>query len=127
VSKTLGPGGFGAGFSKHYWNLIKYDFYQCISEFFIHGKLLRKINHTFIILILKRENPSETQHYRLISLCNTIYMTISKILVNRLRPVLDNLVSPLQSAFIPGRFVHDNILLTHEIMHKFKNIKGKTA
>jgi len=33
----------------------------------------------------------------------------------------------VQSAFIPGRSIHDNILLMHEIMHKFKKIKGKTA
>jgi len=48
-------------------------------------------------------------------------------MVNRLRPLLDTLVSPVQSAFIPGRSIHENILLTHEIMHKFKKIKGKQA
>ena len=54
-------------------------------------------------------------------------MTISKILVNRFLSLLDKLISPLQSAFIPRRSIHDNILLTHEIMHKFKKAKGKTA
>ena len=48
-------------------------------------------------------------------------------MVNRLRPLLDKLVSPVQSAFIPGRSIHDNILIMHEIMHKFKKTKGKTA
>ena len=47
-TKTSGPDGCGAGFFKHYWNLIKHDFYLCISEFFIHGKMLRQINHTLI-------------------------------------------------------------------------------
>ena len=126
-SKTPGPDGFGAGFFKHYWNLIKSDFYQCITEFFINGKLIRQISHTFLTLIPKRDNPSETQHYRPISLCNTVYKTISKILANRLRSLLDKLISPLQSAFIRGLSIHDNIPLTHEIMHKFKKVKGKTA
>ena len=100
--KTQGPDGFGAGFFKHYWDIIKTDFYQCVAEFFKHGKLLKQINHTFITLITKRDNPFKTHHYRPISLCNTVYKTISKIIVNRLRPLLDNLISPLQSAFIPG-------------------------
>ena len=89
--------------------------------------MLRQINHTFIALIPKRDNPAETQHFRPISLCNTVYKTISKILVNRMRPLLDKPVSPVQSAFVPGRSIHENILLTHEIMHKFRKIKGKKA
>lgn len=56
-----------------------------------------------------------------------MYKIISKILVSCLRPLLDKLVSPFQSAFIPGRSIHDNILITHKVMHKFKVTKGKTA
>ena len=66
------------------------DFYHCVVEFFTNGRLLRQLNHTFIALIPKRDNPSETHHLRPISPCNTIYKTISKILVNRVRPLLDN-------------------------------------
>jgi len=127
ANKTPGPDGFGAGFFQHYWEQIKGDFCQCVLEFFKNGKILKQINHTFITLIPKRSSPSETSHYRPISLCNTVYKNISKLLVNRLRPLLDKLISPLQSAFIPGRSIHDNILLTHEIMHKYKETTGKFA
>jgi len=44
-----------------------------------------------------------------------------------MRPLLDKLISPVQSAFVPGRSIHDNILLTHEIMPKFKNLKSRTS
>jgi len=47
--------------------------------------------------------------------------------VNRLRLSLDKLISPFQSAFVPGRSIHDNILLTHEILYKFKKCQTKTA
>jgi len=35
-------------------------------------------------------------------------------------------MSPAQSAFILGRAIHDDILLTQEIIHKF-NLKGKSV
>ena len=50
-TKTSGPDGFGVGFFKNYWNVIQYDFYDSIREFFTQGKMLREINHTFIALI----------------------------------------------------------------------------
>jgi len=43
-------------------------------------------------------------HYRSISLCSTIYKVILKILVNRLRSILDSLVFHFQSVFIPDKF-----------------------
>lgn len=48
-----------------------------------------------------------------------------KCLVNRIRPLLDSIISPWQSSFLPGRGTHDNILLTKEIVHKFRTYKGK--
>ena len=93
----------------------------------MNEKILKEINHTFIALIPKTNSPTQTSHYRPISLCSTIYKIILKILVNRLRLLLDRIISPFYSAFVPGRFIHDNILVTHEIMHKFKNFKTKTA
>ena len=126
-NKTPGPDGFGAGFFKHYWHLIKKDLFNCVLEFFVSGKILKEINHTFIALIAKTSSPSQISHFRPISLCSTIYKIILKILVNRMRPLLDRLISPFQSAFIPGRSIHDNILLTHEIMHKFRNMRTKMA
>jgi len=122
-TKTPIPDGFGAGFFKPYWELIKEDLYNCIKEFFTRGKLLWQVNHMFIALIPKIQNPSQTYHFRPISLCWTIYKTIFKILVNRLHPLLDKLISPFQSAFVSGRAIHDDILITHEIMHKFKTLK----
>ena len=96
-----------------------------MKSFFQSGKMLRQINHTVITLIPKCENPTSTNHYRPISLCSTIYKIISKILTNRLKPVLQKLVHPLQGAFVANRAIQDNILIAHEIFHSFKSRKGK--
>ena len=107
--------------------LLKNDIFNSVTTFFTNDKTLKEINHAFIAIIPKVPYPTQTNQYKPISLCPTIYNVISKILVNRLRPLLDKSMSLFQSAFIPGRSIHDNILLTHEIMHKYKNMKTKTA
>ena len=126
-NKTPGPDGFGAGLFKTYWSILKSDLFNNVVEFFRKGKLLKEINHTFLALIPKISNPSNTGHFRPISLCSTLFKIIAKIMANRLRPLLDKIISPFQSTFIPGRSIHDNILLTHEILHKFKQLKSKQA
>jgi len=46
-------------------------------------------------------------------------------MTNRLRPIIAKIISPFQTTFVPGRSIHDNILLTREIMHKFKRLNSK--
>lgn len=49
----------------------------------------------------------------------------SKLLVNRLRAVLKNLVSDFQNAFVPSRLISDNILIVHAIIEHIRRKKGK--
>ena len=81
------------------------------------------INDTTIVLILNVKNPQSIKDFRPISLCNVIYKIISKCLVNRLRPLLDGMISPTQSAFIPGRLISDNALIAFECIHSLSTLK----
>ena len=89
--------------------------------------MLKEINRTFIILIPKSDNLESPNHYRPISLCNAYYKIITKILANRVKPLINKIVSPLQGAFALGRLINDNVPLTHEIMHLFKKKKDKSS
>ncbi|KAL8143934.1 hypothetical protein V2J09_016966 [Rumex salicifolius] len=67
------------------------------------GVLPTAANETILHLIGKVASPEMVSQFRPISLCNVIYKMITKILSKRLQPLMDKLVSPMQSSFIPGR------------------------
>lgn len=79
------------------------------------------------MLIRKVPNPESVSQYRPISLCNYLYKILSKVLTNHLRPLLSELISPTQNAFVAGRQIHDNIGIAHELFHflKTRRTKGK--
>ena len=86
------------------------------------------MNDTYICLILKVKSPQKITEFRPISLCNVVYRLISKILANRLKRVLDAVIDELQSAFVPGRLITDNVLVAFETMHCIdQRKKGKKA
>ena len=74
-----------------------------IRNVFLCRKILDYLNSTNIVLIPKVQSPESISSYRPISLCNSVYKIITKIIVGRLRPYLDKLISSCQAAFVPGR------------------------
>ena len=82
-----------------------------IKEVFRRHKVPDYLNQTFVALIPKQAGPETVSHYRPISLCNTIYKVISKIIVLRIRPLLPSLISPMQIAFLEGRRGTDNVII----------------
>lgn len=79
------------------------------------------INDTFITLIPKINDPSKVVDYRPISLYNVIYKIIPKVLANRLKLILHDIISPIQSAFILDRLITDNILIAYETLHNLNS------
>ena len=116
-NKAPGPDGMSPFFFQRFWNIIKNDVIRAVLSFFRPGKILKAFNETLISLIPKVEHPIFVSQLRPISLCNVFYKIISKILVNRLKPILGQCISQNQSAFVPGRQIIDNVLMAHEYIH----------
>jgi hypothetical protein len=93
------------------------EVFQAILSFLNGAQLDGNINKTYIALIPKSKNHVCVTDYRPISLCNVIYKLISKVLANRLKPVLPHVISCNQSAFLSGRLITDNILAAYETLH----------
>ncbi|KAL7197291.1 hypothetical protein ACSBR2_019886 [Camellia fascicularis] len=119
ANKAPGPDGFTACFFKASWDIVGKEVTQAIRSFFQSGKLLSEVNSTIIALIPKAPNPVKVGDFRPISCCNTIYKCIAKIIANRIKVVLPDLIDPVQSAFVHGRRISDNIFLSQEIMRGY--------
>ena len=118
-SKAPGPDGFSSLFFKRTWSIIGREVCDAIVDFFSTGCLLREINCTILALVPKVPNPNSMHDYRPISCCNTIYKCISKIIATRIKRCLPDIISPAQAAFVHGRSIADNILLTQELMKNY--------
>lgn len=122
-TKAPGPDGFLGKFYHASWDEISNNVSSMVFEFFDGKSLLHDLNETNITLIPKIPKPECVSHFRPIGLCNFAYKIISKILANRLRRCLDQCISPNQSAFVPGRVIHDNVIIAHEVYHYLRRKK----
>ena len=123
--KAFSLNGPHAGFFQHFWANVKNSVCKEIKEAFTNGIIPSYLNETLVTLIPKCQSPETLNNYRPISLCNSVYKIISKINVALIRPLLANLISPVQSAFVPGRRGIDNVLIAQELFHSLDRKKGK--
>jgi len=107
--RAPGPDGFSGLFYKKCWHIIKDDIMHAFNAFWaLDYRSFHHLNEAFMILLRKKEQPSEISDYRPISLIHSFEKLLSKCLTLRLAPWLQRLVQPNQSAFIRGRSIHDN-------------------
>ncbi|KAJ0454037.1 putative RNA-directed DNA polymerase [Helianthus annuus] len=123
--RAPGPDGINFRFVKRFWDLVESDFVDIMDAFYVNGEISPGCGSSFIALIPKVIDPIGLKDYRPISLVGIINKVISKILANRLKRVLDSIISPSQSAFISGRYILDGPLIVNEIQNWAKKAKRK--
>ena len=74
-----------------------------MEEFHAGRCQMESLNKVHLVLLSKSAGAEHIGDFRSISLSNSIYLIITKVLANRLHEVLDGLISPFQSAFIGGQ------------------------
>jgi len=118
-------------FYKKLWSLIGERVKNEVLGVLSGGPIHDGWNDTIIVLIPKAISPKMLKDSRPSSLCNVLYKLISKVLANRLKNFLPNIISPSQGAFVLGRLITDNVLLAYELIHHLNSrkegVKGLAA
>jgi hypothetical protein len=119
--KALGLDWFLTHLFQQNWDVMRHDVIIGVKWFFMSGKMHEGVNDTSIVLIPKKDDPELLNDFRPISLCIVIYKVVSKCMVNRLRPMLQYIIAPTQSAFVLRRMITDNALVAFECLHTIKS------
>ena len=115
------------GFFQRFWFVVGESVKKEVKLAFEERKIPSFLNNTIITLIPKILGLKTLGNYHPISLCNTVYKLVKKIIMCRLRPFLDKLISPFQSTFVLGRKGLDNAIVVQELIHTISSKKGRVG
>lgn len=97
--KAPGPDGLHPYFYQRYWPELRGKVSHFCEEIFNTNIIPEELNKTLVCLIPKIKHLSTIQQFRPISLCNTLYKLIIKIIVNHLKPIVTKIIGPTQTSF----------------------------
>jgi hypothetical protein len=122
-----GPDGLPALFYHNYWDIIGKEITDMALGILNNNSDPSPLNHTYICLIPKCDNPSTPSDFRPISLCNVTLKIITKTISNRIKEVLLDIISQNQSAFIKGRLITDNTIIAADIFNYLQHTNRKNG
>ncbi|KAI0488576.1 hypothetical protein KFK09_028414 [Dendrobium nobile] len=118
--RAPGLDGISYSFFKAFWKIIRVDVVRAVQQIFHTSSMNRDWKDTLFMLIPKSSNPSIPSAYHPISLCNSIYKIVAKILLNRMVEIMPRIISEEQAAFVKGRSISDHLLLAQEVFNKLR-------
>lgn len=122
-NKSPGSDGLNMQFLNRCWEVVGCDVVTCFQEFRFTATLPKVMLSLFVALIPKSESPQGLDEHRLIFLIWHVYKFISKVLVARLRCVIDSLISKNQTTFISGRQLLYGVGVINELLDFAKRRK----
>jgi hypothetical protein len=122
-NKAPGPDGFLAEFYQVFWSIIKDDLMAMFRDFHVGDLPLFNLNFGVITLIPKEKEVKRIQQYRPICMLNVSFKIFTKVMANRLEAIACRITKPSQSAFLPGRYILEGVVVLHDTLHELRRKK----
>ena len=114
--KASGRDGFPIVLWSFRWEFMKDEVMGFFKEFYEQKKFMRSLNATFLVMIPKKGIVEDIKDYKPISLLGGLYKILAKVRGNRLRRVIDKVLSPSQNAFVEERQILNATLIANEVV-----------
>jgi hypothetical protein len=115
-NKSSGPDGFTNEFYKKFVNKLLPDLQAIFQDLFNNSIDLSGVNHSYITLLPKIATAVQIKDFRPISLLHSVPKLISKTITIRLQKEIPKLIDPMQSGFIKGRSITENLIFASELV-----------
>lgn len=109
--KAPGLDGLTSEVLKACWSWVSVTCLELVQAFWKDGVLTISAVRGVLCLIPKGGDLDFLRNWRPITMLNLVYKIISKLLANRLKPLMGLLIDSQQSGFIAGRSIVDNLLI----------------
>ena len=117
--RSPGPDGISIEFYKAVFSIIKTELIELFNFYMNNGRISAKIKSGLIVLIPKQPPYDEIENYRPITLLNCDYKIYTKILSNRLQPILKEIIHESQYAQ-PGKDINEMNCLVRDLIDDMK-------
>ena len=115
-NKSPGPDGLTVEFYKTHFNVLGDAIVSMLNEVVSENEMATSQKEALISCIFKKGDKCDISNWRPISLLNTDYKILTKIIANRLKPVLATIISEDQTACVPHRTIYYNLAYTRDII-----------
>ena len=122
--KSPGIDGIPVEFYKTFYKTLENDLIQLYNNIlFLEKNITNTMKQAIITLIPKKGDLNKLKYWRSISLLCIDYKILTKILANRLKHVLPNIISKEQTCSIPNRTILNNVFQIGDIITLTKEKK----
>ena len=123
-NKSPGIDGFPAEFLKAFWKYLGKWILRALNTSFKKGILPLTLRQCLLTCLPKSGKPREfIKNWRPLSMLSVIYKLASASIANRIKPLLNGLISQNQNGFVPGRYIGESTRLIYDIMHAAEKSK----
>lgn len=117
ANKAPGPDGYTGEFYKKFATIMVSDLVQAYNHMLqMDTPTMWPMDDSYIALVPKKEGALKTTDYRPLSLINSVQKIFSKVMANRLKPVIGEFVDHSQTGFMQNRYINEGFLYAQELV-----------